>query len=430
MLQLIPTACVVLSSACSSGPVAAAPVAVRPASVSAARMASIDHVVKLGLGAPGFAGMSVVVGRQDTILWRRGYGSLSWDRGAVASVSADSTIYDLASLTKVVATTAAIMVLYDRGKLRLDDRASKFVPELRAGSKREITIRQLLEHSSGFPAGRELWRKAHSARQARRLLLATPLSYRPGARQIYSDIGADVLGFVVEAVSGEPLDVYARRHVFGPLGMRSTMFRPPARLRYRVAPTERFAPRGRAVRGEVHDENAYALGGVAGHAGLFATASDLAIFARMMLGGGIYNGTRIVSDSTVALFTRRAMGTRALGWESCAGGASCGQHMGERGFGHTGFTGTSIWIDPDRDIFVIVLTNRIHQRPGGRVPPGAVLADVRADIADIAELSLVDAGALSEMPYRFRADRAIGWPVRPAFSATSSAGAWRAPEPF
>lgn len=430
MLQIVPTVCMVLSTACPTAPIAAAPApAVRPASVSAERMASIDHVVQLGLDAPGFAGMSVVVGRRDTILWKRGYGSLTWGADA-GRVSADSTIYDLASLTKVIATTAAVMVLYDRGKLRLDDRASRYLPELRSGSKREITIRQLLEHEAGFPAGRELWHRARSAREARRLVLATPLAYRPGSRQIYSDLGADVLGFVVEAVSGERLDVFARRNVFAPLGMRSTMFRPPARVRSRVAPTERFAPRGRALRGEVHDENAYALGGVAGHAGLFATASDLAIFARMMLGGGSYHGVRIVADSTVALFTRRVAGTRALGWETCAGGASCGQHMGERAFGHTGFTGTSIWMDPERDIFVIVLTNRIHERPGGRVPPGAVLADVRADIADIAELSLWDGTALPEMPSRLRADRAIGWPAPAAVSAASSGEAWRAPEPF
>ena len=430
MLQILPTVCMALSMACPAAPGAArSGAAVPPTFASAARLGSIDHAVELGLEASGFAGMSVVVGRRDTILWRRGYGALTWG-DAAARVSADSTIYDLASLTKVVATTAAIMVLYDRGKLRLDDRASKFLPELREGPKRDITIRQLLEHRSGLPAGRELWRKARSARGARRMVLETPLAYRPGTRQIYSDLGADVLGFVAEAVSGEPLDTFTRRNVFTPLRMTSTMFRPSARVRSRVAPTERFSSRGHPLRGEVHDPNAYALGGVAGHAGLFATASDLAIFARMMLGGGSYHGVRIVSDSTVALFTRRVAGTRALGWETCAGGASCGQHMGERAFGHTGFTGTSIWIDPERELFIIVLTNRIHELPGGRVPPGAVLADVRADIADIAELSLADGGVLPEMPSRLRADRAIGWPTPATVSAISSGEAWRAREPF
>jgi CubicO group peptidase (beta-lactamase class C family) len=222
-------------------------------------------------------------------------------------------------------------------------------------------------------------------------------------------VGADVLGFVVEAVSGEPLDDFVRRNVFRPLGMANTMFRPPRGWRARIAPTEYSSRRRRQLRGEVHDETAAALGGVAGHAGLFSTAHDLAIFAQMMLNGGTYNGRRIVEASTVALFTRRSAGWRALGWETCAGGASCGQHMSERAFGHTGFTGTSLWIDPDQDLFVIVLTNRIHERRDGLVPPAAVLADVRADVADIAELSVLEDGVEPAMPDGTRADRANGW---------------------
>ncbi|HEU4585683.1 MAG TPA: serine hydrolase [Gemmatimonadaceae bacterium] len=429
MLQIVPTVCMALSMACPSPPGPAhAEAAVAASYVAAARLASIDHVAELGLEAPGYAGMAVVVGRRDTVLWQRGYGGLTWGEDA-SRVSADRTIYDLASLTKVVATTAAVMVLYDRGKLHLDDRASKYLPELRQGSRRSITIRQLLEHRSGFPAGRELSR-ARTPREARQLVLATPLAYTPGARQIYSDIGADVLGFVVEAIAHEPLDAFVRRNVFAPLGMKSTMFSPGASLRSRIAPTERLSARGYPLRGEVHDPAAYAMGGVAGHAGLFGTASDLAVFARMLLGGGSYGGVRIFGDSTVALFTRRSAGTRALGWETCAGGASCGQHMGERAFGHTGFTGTSIWIDPERDLFVIVLSNRIHELPGGRVPPGAVLADVRADIADIAELALPLGGVLPEMPERLRADRAIGWPVRSTASVVSSEAGRTDREPF
>jgi len=226
---------------------------------------------------------------------------------------------------------------------------------------------------------------------------------------VYSDVGADVLGFVVEAVSHEPLDEFVHSNVFRPLGMANTMFRPSRARRARIAPTEYSARRRRQLRGEVHDETAAALGGVAGHAGLFATAHDLAIFAQMMLNGGTYAGRRIVKASTVALFTRRSAGWRALGWETCAGGASCGQHMSEHAFGHTGFTGTSLWIDPDQDLFVIVLANRIHERRDGLVPPAAVLADVRADVADIAELSVLEDGAEPPMPDGTRADRANGW---------------------
>jgi CubicO group peptidase (beta-lactamase class C family) len=217
-----------------------------------------------------------------------------------------------------------------------------------------------------------------------------------------------MLGFVVEAVSGQTLDKFLDERVFVPLGMTDTHFRPDPSLRGRIAPTELTPPRGYPLRGEVHDENAYALGGVAGHAGLFSTASDLAVFAQMMLNGGTYNGTRIVADSTVKLFTRRAAGTRALGWDTCGGHGSCGNYLGENAYGHTGFTGTSLWIDPDREMFVVLLTNRVHAARARR--PAKVIADVRADLADAAALAVTDSrDGILEMPDSFRADRAVGW---------------------
>jgi CubicO group peptidase (beta-lactamase class C family) len=217
-----------------------------------------------------------------------------------------------------------------------------------------------------------------------------------------------MLGFVVEAVSGQRLDEYLASRVFTPLGMNDTHFRPEATLRGRIAPTEITPPRGYPLRGEVHDENAYALGGVAGHAGLFSTASDLAIFAQMLLNGGIYNGTRIVADSTVQLFTKRAAGTRALGWDTCAGEYGCGRYMGANAYGHTGFTGTSLWIDPEREMFVVLLTNRVHAARARR--PAKVISDVRADLADAAALAVTDSpDGLLSMPGAFRADRAVGW---------------------
>ena len=376
--------------------------------MSGERLAMIDHVATKGVLARGFPGAAIVVGRDGAVVWSKGYGSLDWSAES-GSVDPSRTVYDLASLTKVVATTTAIMVLYDRGRIRLDDPVARYLSAFRSGERRRVTIRQLLEHTSGLPAGREIPLRTKSRRAVRRLILSTPLQYPPGSAQVYSDVGADVLGFVVEAVSGEPLDDFVRRNVFRPLGMAKTMFRPPRGWRSRIAPTEYSSRRRRQLRGEVHDETAAALGGVAGHAGLFSTAHDLAIFAQMMLNGGTYNGRRIVEASTVALFTRRSAGWRALGWETCAGGASCGQHMSERAFGHTGFTGTSLWIDPDQDLFVIVLANRIHERRDGLVPPAAVLADVRADVADIAELSVLEDGVEPAMPDGTRADRANGW---------------------
>ena len=194
--------------------------------------------------------------------------------------------------------------------------------------------------------------------------------------------------------------------------MTDTFFRPADSLRARIAPTEVAPPRGYPLQGEVHDENAYALGGVAGHAGLFSTAADLAVFAQMMLDGGQYGGTRIIADSTVALFTKRAAGTRALGWDTCGGSGSCGKYLSEDAYGHTGYTGTSLWIDPDRDMFVVLLTNRVHEARAKR--PAKVIADVRADLADAAALAVTDyADGPMVMPAKFRADKAVDW-NRPA----------------
>ena len=375
--------------------------------MSAARLATIDRVVERGIRAGGYPGAAVVVGRRGAAVVERGFGTLGWSADS-PSVVAERTIYDLASLTKVVGTTTAVMILFDEGKVRLDDRVAQFIPEFSGGGKETVTIRQLLEHRSGLPAGRDLWRIAHTPAEARAAVIATPLVAMPGQRYEYSDLGADMLGFVVEAASGQTLDRFLAGRVFTPLGMSDTRFRPDASLRGRIAPTEVTPPRGYPIRGEVHDENAYAMGGVAGHAGLFSTASDLSIFAQMLLDGGTYNGTRIVADSTVQLFTRRAAGTRALGWDTCAGSYGCGRHMSANAYGHTGFTGTSLWIDPDRDMFVVLLTNRVHAARARR--PAKVISDVRADLADAAALAVTDArGGVLDMPRSFRADRAVGW---------------------
>ena len=384
----------------------------RAVGMSSVRLAKIDHVVERGISAGGYPGASVVVGRRGATVWQKGFGKLSWEKGS-APVTARRTIYDLASLTKVIGTTTALMVLYDEGKIHLDDPASRYIPAFSGGSKDLVTIRMLLEHRSGLPAGRDLWRLAHTPDEARATVIATPLVCEPNHCYEYSDLGADILGFIVEAASGERLDQFLQQKVWGPLGMTNTFFRPADSLRARVAPTEVNPPRGYPLQGEVHDENAYALGGIAGHAGLFSTAADLAVFSQMMLNGGRYNGTRIMADSTVALFTKRAAGTRALGWDTCAGSGSCGRFLNEDAYGHTGYTGTSIWIDPDRDMFVVLLTNRVHEAKAER--PAKVIADVRADLSDAAVLAVTDyADGPMVMPRKFRADKAVDWnrPVR------------------
>ncbi len=386
----------------------------RAVGMSSERLAKIDHVIERGISAGGYPGASVVVGRRGAAVWQKGFGNLSWNRGSGA-VNAERTIYDLASLTKVVGTTSALMVLYDEGKIHLDDPVAQYIPTFVGPGKERVTLRMLLEHRSGLPAGRDLWRMAHTPEEAREAVIATPLGCDPGRCYEYSDLGADMLGFVVEAVSGERLDTFLEERVFGPLGMTDTHFRPADSLKTRIAPTEVTPPRGYPLQGEVHDENAFALGGVAGHAGLFSTAADLAVFAQMMLDGGEYNGVRVIADSTIALFTKRAAGTRALGWDTCGGSGSCGQYLGADAYGHTGFTGTSLWIDPDREMFVVLLTNRVHEARAKR--PAKVISDVRADLADAAALAVTDyADGPMLMPAKFRADRAVDWnrPVRKA----------------
>ncbi len=374
--------------------------------MSSSRLSAIERVIERGIKAGGYPGASVVVGRKGAAVFEKGFGKLSWSESSTA-VDAQRTIYDVASLTKVVGTTTAIMILFDEKKIGLDDPVVNYIPTFGGGDKDKVTIRQLLTHTSGLPAGRDIWRIAQTPLEARALVLNTSLEGRPGAQYIYSDLGADVLGLIVEVVAGEPLDKFLTRRVFEPLGMNETMFRPADSLRSRIAPTEVTPPRGYPLRGEVHDENAYALGGVAGHAGLFSTAADLSVFAQMMLNGGEYNGVQIISKPTVELFTSRAFGHRALGWDTAEGDYGSGRFLGPTAYGHTGFTGTSMWIDPKREMFVILLTNRVHAARALR--PAKVISDVRADLSDAAVLSVLDGPKVASGSRRFRADREVGW---------------------
>jgi CubicO group peptidase (beta-lactamase class C family) len=383
------------------GPTRLPRVAPESVGMSVSRLAMIDDVVQRGIRAEGFPGAAVIVARRGRIVLERGYGTLDWQSGV--AVDAERTMYDLASLTKVVATTAASMVLVDQGKLRLDERVTHYLPTFSGGAKDQITIRDLLTHRSGLPAGRDISRRA-GPEAARKAVLATNLVRAPGSDYEYSDLGLDVMGFVIERITHEPLDQFVRRTVYSPLGMRSTMFRPAPSLRGRIAPTEEPVPRG-----EVHDGTARALGGVAGHAGLFSTAGDLAVFAQLMLDGGVAGSTRLFADSIARAFTKPGPGWRGLGWQTCPGDGSCGQYLSTRAFGHTGFTGTSMWIDPERDLVVIVLTNWIHGRASGGVAPMGIVQDVRGDIVDLAALSITDGGPERPLPWRLRSQIQAGW---------------------
>ena len=321
---------------------------------------TVRTILDQSVSDSAFPAAIAVVGSHRGTLIAYGSGHLDWGPSPLAD---EQTIWDLASLTKVIGTTTAIMQLVERGRVRLDAPVRRYLPRFVGAGKNRVTVRHLLTHSSGLPSGRPLYREATSPSAALELVYATPLQAVPGARTVYSDLGAILLGRIVERASGERLDRYLARHVFTPLGMRSTMFRPPDSLRYRTAPTEFDAWRQRHLRGEVHDENAVALGGIAGHAGLFSTARDLSRFATMYLQGGTLGGVRVLRPATIRQFTRvqdAAFSSRALGWDTPTGASSAGHLMSRRAFGHTGFTGTSIWIDPANDVFVLLLTNRVN----------------------------------------------------------------------
>jgi CubicO group peptidase (beta-lactamase class C family) len=360
--------------------------------------AQLDSIIEAALADGAAPGAVVAVGRHGRLVHLNFYGRIDWARGAPA-VDAH-TIFDLASVTKVVGTTTAAMLLEEQGVLDLDRRVVDYLPAFSHPEKAPITLRMLLEHRAGLEAFAPLheeWRAlaATSAepRSAREWYLQRinerPLRYPPGTETIYSDWDLILLQLVVERLTGQPLDRYLEETLFAPLGMRQTMFNPPAELRPRIAATEVDAQgRSGLIHGEVHDPNAWALGGVAGHAGLFSTAADLAVFAQMMLNGGEYNGVRIVRPQTAARWTavQRGGSSRAFGWDTPGERSSAGRFFSPRSFGHTGYTGTSMWLDPERGLFAILLTNRVN-------PTSENMRHVllRRAVADAVQSAILDA---------------------------------------
>jgi len=382
--------------------------AVAPAStvgMSDAGLDRVDSIARAAVADSTASAVALAIGRYGRLVRLEGFGTLAW--GSDRAVT-PTTLFDLASLTKVVGTTTAVMILFDEGRLRLDDKVVRYLPWWSRGDPRKnrVTVRQLLLHRAGLPAYRR-WFFDHAGVQAYKDAVADePLEYDPGTRTEYSDMGFMTLGWIVEAITGESLDRFLDERVFGPLGMHDTRFRPPASLRTRIAATELDTLwRHELVWGRVHDENADAMGGVAGHAGLFSTAADLSVFAGMLVSGGTLPActpgripgepcpvarprpVRIVGPEAVQLFTRRwdETSSRALGWDTPSGVSSAGDYMSTRAFGHTGFTGTSIWIDPDLHLFVILLTNRVHPTRANEKH----LA-LRRAVADAAVLAITD----------------------------------------
>lgn len=345
-------------------------------------VAQIDSAIRDGIDRGAFPGAVVVVGTADTVLLMRGYGGLTWSAES-GTPSPDSTLYDLASLTKVVVTTPAAMLLVDRGLLDLDEPVASYLPEFIGEGKDQISVRDLLAHTSGLRAFLPLNTLTETAAEAKTRVLQEELRFQPGSRVVYSDLNAILLGWVIEAVSGMPLDEFSSTELFEPLGMAETRYRLPRSLHSRAAPINVW--RGTPIQGVVHDQNAERLGGVSGHAGLYSTGSDMARYAQTLLRlGRVSNGESLISQTTVIDFTSRGRDHRALGFEmrDTTVQSSAGELFSANSFGHGGFTGTSIWLDPDRGLFVVLLTNRVYAPRTSRSI--SVLREIRGRVADAA----------------------------------------------
>ena len=344
------------------------PTPVAPPALAAAIDAALQRAVERNALPGGVA----LVRLKGMPLLLQAYG-LSRKYEAVGKLSSDPipagpyTFYDLASITKLF-TTTCVMRLVEQGRLALDEPTARWMPEFAAGGKEQVTLRHLLTHTSGLPDYLELWKLEQTVDARMQRVLTTPLLNPPGRVFRYSDLGLISIGHLVERVTGSSLDVAVRDLVTEPLGLHDTMYRPPAGLKPRIAPTEDEEDAGRGlVWGEVHDENAWSLGGVAGHAGLFGTAADLGRFAQLYLDAGEVEGRRLLQAETVAEMTRNqigAVGSRGLGWELDAA-FYMGHLASARTYGHTGFTGTSLVIDSRRDLIVVLLTNRVHPTRDG-----------------------------------------------------------------
>ncbi len=317
------------------------------------------QILERAIADRAFPGCGVAVTHRGELLASKALGRFTYDPSATA-VQTES-IFDLASVSKVIATTAMAMVLYERGLLDIETPVTAIVPEFAGTDPRrtEVTIRMLLAHSSGLPAYEKLFQRAATRDELLAAAFETELTADPDTRAEYSDIGFIILGVALERLADESLDIFCQREIFGPLGLSHTAFNPPKSWKDRIVPTaDDQTFRHRVIQGEVQDENASVLGGVAGHAGVFSTAGDVAVFAHAMLNGG----RPLLRPGTVELFTRREATppdtSRALGWDTPSPPSQSGQHFSPRSFGHLGYTGTSLWIDPDRQLSITLLTNR------------------------------------------------------------------------
>jgi serine-type D-Ala-D-Ala carboxypeptidase len=323
--------------------------------------ASAFSVLQEAIADRAFPAASVAVTFKEHLIALKAFGRFTYESDSPAV--SPTTLFDLASITKVVATTSMAMLLYQRGWLELDATVGAIVPEFVAdpekdSRRRAVTFRMLLAHSSGLPAHEKLYLRARTRQELLQAAFIVPLAADPGSRAVYSDIGFIVLGVALERLADESIDRFCQREIFAPLAMANTAFNPPAEMRTHIPPTaDDRTFRHRIIQGEVFDENASILGGVAPQAGLFSTASDVAQFAHAMLNPGA-----LLRRETISLFTRRESApegtSRALGWDTPSAPSQSGKYFGPSSFGHLGYTGTSLWIDPERQLSITLLTNR------------------------------------------------------------------------
>ena len=334
----------------------------------------IERFMESAIKDSAWPGGVLLAAKNGNIFYHKGHGFHTYEsKKPVRS----SDIFDLASITKVISTTSGIMKLVDKNKIDLDKPVVSYLPNFKGKKKKykkqksEITVRDLLSHSSGLPAFKQYFKMEKTREVILENIYDTEPVREKGDTTIYSDVGAIMLGELIEKASGFPLDIFVDSLIFKPLGMGTTFYNPPEEKIKRVIPTE-IDPKGNLIHGYVHDENAHSLGGVAGHAGLFSTAKDLAIFSQMMLNKGLYGWKRIFKQETVDLFTKRAnlvsQSSRCLGWDSPSGASSGGVYLSDASYGHGGYTGTTLWIDPDNEIIVILLTNAVHPNRKNKDP--------------------------------------------------------------
>lgn len=355
------------------------------APLRAQSLTEVDAIVRQGIRQMVYPGAVVVIGRRDSVLYARGYGHFTWSPSSRVPTP-DSTLWDIASITKVMGTTSAAMRLVDTRRLSLDAPVRQYLPQFAGGPKDRVTVRMLLDHTSGLRSYVPFFKQARTRDAAKALLYAEPLVRQPGSSAVYSDLNAILMGLVLESVSGLPLDSLVTREVFRPLELQATTFRPSASVHRRTAPTALW--RGHPVQGQVNDPNAVVFGGAAGHAGIFSTGMDLARYAQAWLRNGAGPHGQWVTPATMRQFLTRGekSGPRLLGWDTPELDGKepslFGTLISQAAYGHTGFTGTEIWVDPAHDLFLVFLTNRTFD-PRARNAHHA-LRTVRTSLSDAA----------------------------------------------